>query len=66
MTLTADLQRAANPGLLGSATTNRLGLHILRLWGEEPMETPRVMVWSEHKAGGQGLMEPVLILAKPF
>lgn len=35
-----ELQRAAvTPGLLGSPTTNSTGLHILKLWGEKPMET---------------------------
>lgn len=34
-----ELQRAVTQGPLGLATTNSLGLHILKLWGEKPLET---------------------------
>lgn len=38
---------------LGSATTDSLGLHILKTWGEGPMETSTVVARSEHQDGAR-------------
>lgn len=51
---------------LGSASTDSLGLPILKTWGEGPMETSTVVARSEHKDEARGLMQSVADLAKPI